>query len=375
MINTYRKFLLSRKIVTVLLLLPALCLAAKEKCKVIITASDGAKPYELVIKKKGADPKDSELRTKLESGIYECNIETDEIELLTVVDFGELEKRGRTSRTADFYVENGATVKIHFDGNELTVESDGPEFLKRKRMKDAGKEWVNSRISQLGIEPGNLTEAQTEMLNKEYQEWQNEYYKANPMLAFLLDLANQVSNFDITNHNLASLLDLYHQCYESLYPGNSAHAAIKAAEGDNGLQILGRRYHSYNAYNSDGAEVNISDYLAGKPTLVICWATWCLSCRKDAKDIVPLYEKYRSRGLNAFSLAREFQSADNFKAAVAEDQNPWQCLLDLDDKFKIFNNHGVSSWGLMLIDADGNIVASGFEWSDIEPALKRLFPD
>ena len=126
-------------------------------------------------------------------------------------------------------MENGATVKIHFDGNELTVESDGPEFLKQKRMKDAGKEWVNSRISQLGIEPGNLTEAQTEMLNKEYQEWQNEYYKANPMLAFLLDLANQVSNFDITNHNLASLLDLYHQCYESLYPGNSAHAAIKAA--------------------------------------------------------------------------------------------------------------------------------------------------
>ncbi|MDE6049804.1 MAG: TlpA family protein disulfide reductase [Paramuribaculum sp.] len=375
MINNYLKFLLSRKIVTVLLLLPALCLAAKEKCKVIITASDGAKPYELVIKKKGADPKDSELRTKLESGIYECCIETDEIELESVVDFGEIEKRGITARTVDFYVENGATVKIHFDGNELTVESDGPEFLKQKRMKDAGKDWVNGRIAELGVEPWNLTEAQTEMLNREYSKWQSEYYKANPMLAFLLDIANQVSNFDITNHNLASLLDVYHQCYESLYPGHSAHTAIKAAESDNGLQILGHRYHDYTAYDSEGAEVNISDYVAGKPTLVICWATWCLSCRKDAKDIVPLYEKYRSRGLNAFSLAREFQSADNFKAAVAEDKNPWQCLLDLDDRFKIFNNHGVSSWGLLLIDADGNIVASGFERADIEPALKRLFPD
>lgn len=348
-----------RKIVPILLLFPALGLAAREKCKVIITAPEGVKPYELVIEKKGVDPKDSQLRTKLETGVYECEIETDMIELQSVVDFGEVLERGHTGRSVDFFVEDGATVKVNFDGESLTVDSDGPEFMKQMRMREAGEEWLSNRLAELDLEPDKLTEEQTDKLTEEYNQWKAEYYKANPMLAFLLDLANRLSYFNVMNHNLASLLDLYHRSYETLYPGYMAHDEIKAAESDSGLQIFGRRYHDYTAYDVDGAEVKASDYFAGKPTLVICWATWCLPCRQEARDIVPLYEKYRDRGLNAFSIAREFQSTDNFKVAVAEDKNPWPCLLDLDDRFKIFDRHGVTSSALFLIDADGKIAASG----------------
>lgn len=363
-----------RRVALLLLSLPVMTLSAKEKCRVIITAPEGVRPYELVIEKKGVDPKDSQLRTKLETGVYECEIETDMVELQSVLDFGEVLERGHTGRSVDFFVEDGATVKVYFDGEALTVDSDGPEFLKQKRMQEAGEEWLSNRLAELGLAPDSLTEEQTDRLTGEYNAWKYEYYKENPMLAFLLDLANRLSYFNVMNHSLGSLLDLYHQSYESLYTGYKAHDEIRAAESDTGIQILGRKYHDYTAFNEEGAEVKASDYLAGKPTLVICWATWCLPCRQEAKDLVPLYERYKDRGLNAFSIAREFQSADNFRAAVAEDMNPWPTLLDLDDRFKIFDRHGVTSSALFLIDADGNIAASGYEWDD-EPALKRIFPD
>lgn len=362
-----------RKIVLPLMLVPAMALAAKEKCKVIITAAEGAKPYELVIKKKSEDPKDSELRTKLESGIYECEIETDDIELQTVVDFGEVMAKGSTGRTADFFVEDGATIRILFDGEALTVDSDGQEFVRQKQMQDKRGEWLDGRISELGGRD-SLTDEQESLLRKDLHQWEIDYYRNNPMLAFLLEIANELSYFRFNNSKLAGYLDLYHQSYEGLYPGHPAHAEIAKAENEGGLQIMGRKYHDYTVYDADGQEVKASDYFAGKPTLVICWATWCLPCRKEAKEIVPLFEKYQTRGLNAFSLAREFTSADNFKAAIAEDKNPWPCLYDLDDRFKIFDRHGVTSSALLLLDADGNIVAAGYDWSDLEEALKKMFP-
>lgn len=43
-----------RKILPLLMLISALSLTAKEKCKVIVTASNEAKPHELVIKKEAS---------------------------------------------------------------------------------------------------------------------------------------------------------------------------------------------------------------------------------------------------------------------------------------------------------------------------------
>ncbi len=361
-----------RNIVSFLLLLPVISLAAKEKCKIIITAPEGVRPYELVIEKKGVDPKNSTLRTTLENGVYECEVETDEIEMQSVLDFGEIIEKGHTSRTVDFFVEDGATVNIYFDGDMLTADSDGSEFIRYKQMKRLEEEWRKQCLS--GMDPDNLTDEQQKTISAEYVKWRLDYYKQNPMLAFLLDLTSRLSSFRFTDTQIKPLLDTYHQYYESLYPEHKSHAEIAAAE-KSGLQIVGLKYNDFTAFHGDGTEVKASDLYAGKPTLVICWATWCLPCRKEAKELIPIYEKYQSRGLNAFSIAREFQSADKFNAAVAEDNYPWVCLLDLDDKYRIFDNHGATSSALFLIDSDGTIAAAGYEWKDIEDTLNRILPD
>lgn len=71
-------------------------------------------------------------------------------------------------------------------------------------------------------------------------------------------------------------------------------------------------------------------------------------------------------------LAREFQSPDAIRKAVEEDGYPWPTIIDLDDKFRIFESHGVTSSGIYLIDGNGTIVAAGYDFKDIQPALDKL---
>ena len=109
--------------------------------------------------------------------------------------------------------------------------------------------------------------------------------------------------------------------------------------------------------------------------MVICWATWCLPCRKDALDAVPVFEKYKDRGLVAFSLAHEFNSPDEFRKAIAEDKLPWPSLYDLDDEFGVFEKHGTSNAAFFLVDRDGTIVATAYSAEELEPAIVALLPE
>lgn len=163
----------------------------------------------------------------------------------------------------------------------------------------------------------------------------------------------------------------YKNYYKKIYPLHSVHASI--VNGENaGLQMAGGNYHVYNAFNLSGDTVSSADYIEpGKLTLVICWATWCVPCRKEAMEIIPLYRQYHDKGLNAISLAREFGSMDAVKRVTEEDRHPWPTLIDIDDKFGIFPKHGVSSSGLFLIDTDGRIVTATYFIDDIKKELEK----
>ena len=155
-------------------------------------------------------------------------------------------------------------------------------------MEELAEEWRKARLAEFGSD--NLSEEQMISMNKEHHQWINNYYVANPMLAFLLDLDSQLVYFRFDNPYIATMLDIYHKHYETKYPQQNVHSKIAGAE-KNGYQILGRKYHDFTAYNTDLDTVRAADYIRGKPTLVICWATWCPPCRKEAIEIIPLFDK------------------------------------------------------------------------------------
>lgn len=364
-----KKFLFSS-----LVLAWAMTATAKETATVNVTVDCDTITRELVIKPRGTDPKGEDY-PKPRTFPYSTTITTDNICKYELLDFGEIMAKGRTSLFGEFMIEDGATINLHVDGDKVTVTSDGPEFRKQATMDSiqAAKFMPAYEAIEKITDPVRA-EQMNDSLMAEYKEWKLDYQARNPMIAFLLDLENRLTSFRHEGSlQTLSMLKLYHDVYASLYPGHPAHAAIAAAEV-RGLQMTGGPYHPYPARTLQGEKVSSESMMGKGHTLVICWATWCPSCREEAIEIIDIVKPYTERGLTVFGLTREFGSTDNLKAAVEADKYPWPTLVDLDDEFGLFDKHGASSSAMFLISPDGIIAATPLSPSDLKKALSEQMP-
>ena len=370
-----------KTIIIILLALAALTSKAQVKSHVIGSVAEGTTPVELVIYRDGEDPKDSKLRPVVKDRHFECDVEDAQIERWHIVDFGEVMEKGMTLRSREFFVEGGATVTIQLDGDKFDIQSTGKEYQAWHAMEQAAEEKFMSAYEKLDENATPHSDQQSENdeqkmaeLENEYHQWTLDYYKAHPMLGFLFELDGRLKGFHFNDTSLAAMLDIYHRQYTTLYPDHPVHQRIAEQEAV-GYQICGRKYNDYDVRTIDGQQVRASEYYKDKLTLVICWASWCSPCIRDACDIIPIYNEYRNRGLNVFSLAHEFKSTDAMRKAIERHAFPWPCLVDLDDEFGVFRKHGTQNSALFLIDRDGTIIAVPNSVEELEAKLKEIFPD
>ena len=359
---------MKQTIITILLALVAINGQAQIKCHIIGTVAEGTIPVELRIYRSGDDPRNSVLRPIVKDGRFECDVEDTEIERWYIVDFGEVMEKGMTRRNSEFFVEDGATITAHLDGDVLDIQSSGKEFQAWHTMEKAAEENWKPAYDALD----EHDDVAREKLEHEYRQWKLDYYISHPMLGFLLELGSRLNGFHYNDTGLASMLDIYHKNYSSLYPDHPVHQRIAEQEAV-GYQIYSHKYSDYDVRTMDGQKVRASDYYKDKLTLVVCWASWCASCIREACDIIPLYEQYRDRGLNVFSLAHEFKSADAMRGAVERHAFPWPCLVDIDDEFNVFKKHGTENSALFLIDRNGNIIAVPYDLEELKAKLKEIF--
>lgn len=52
-----------------------------------------------------------------------------------------------------------------------------------------------------------------------------------------------------------------------------------------------------------GRSASLAEVTAGKPALLIFWATWCPDCRKETPAIKALWERFRDRGLRVGAIS------------------------------------------------------------------------
>lgn len=348
---------------------------ANEKAHIIVRPADGFMPDELVISKGGDDPQKSPYRIRLENRIYECDIETDHIELYSIIDEGELQKQNHTSRTAQFLIEDGAVITLTVGADGISVRSSGKEMAAKEEMDSLASQQFAPRYMEIEkITDEKIAERMESELWDEFNDWSRDYYSTHPMIYFLLDLDRNISNPRFNNHSLNEDLLLYHSSYADKYPGHPSHGRI--AENENyGYQIYGRKYHDYDVRSIDGEKVRAYDYLKPGYNLVICWATWCRPCRQECLDIAEFIGPYMDAGLNVFALTREFKNTDVLKKTIENDSYPWPTLVDLDNEFKVFDRHGATSSAVFLINPEGNIVFSGIGSDQVREALNTYMPD
>jgi len=216
--------------------------------------------------------------------------------------------------------------------------------------------------------------------NKEYEEALTEKYIAkikwleeHPCLYGLFEIKSDLSQYKAneaptTPYNLAS----YKSTYCNKYAGHPYHEFIKTSMMSLDL-IPGNKYIDYTVTNTDGSEVPISSLYTGEIIYIDMWTSWCGPCRRHAKSLIPIYEKYKDKGFQVIGIARE-TVADAMTNAVKKDGYPWLCLLDLNDRNQVWLKNGINNagGGGYLIKKDGTILAVYPEAEEAESIIKSI---
>lgn len=110
---------------------------------------------------------------------------------------------------------------------------------------------------------------------------------------------------------------------------------------------------------SDGVAINLTEFqklgagdtpnAAGRPVLVVFWATWCGICKAEESNIVAI-----SRDWPVFSVAMQSGDASAVNKYLVERGIPYPALVDAEGK-------NAAAWGIagvpthFIVDARGNV--------------------
>jgi peroxiredoxin len=123
-----------------------------------------------------------------------------------------------------------------------------------------------------------------------------------------------------------------------------------------------------------GVSHKLSD-LKGKAVILSFWASWCPYCRTDSPNLVALYNKYNSKGLEVYSVSLDTKKAD-WEKAVKDDGLVWKNHVS---DLKKWSSSAVQTYNVsatpfkVLINKSGKIQVLDFltsQSAEVEKALK-----
>jgi thiol-disulfide isomerase/thioredoxin len=126
--------------------------------------------------------------------------------------------------------------------------------------------------------------------------------------------------------------------------------------------------------DTSGKPLSLST-LRGKIVMIDFWASWCGPCRRDNPHVVGLYQKYRDRGFDIFSVSLD-QSRDRWIQAIKDDRLSWPShVSDLQQ----WSNAAARLYGVnsvphtVLLDREGKIIARNLRGEALDRKLKEIF--
>lgn len=213
-------------------------------------------------------------------------------------------------------------------------------------------------------------QAKSKMVREERDKYIEDFIHSDRTVIGLYLLRHKVlRNRDFSKE--LPLVALFTEVYQPLFPNHPLSKQIEEWIQSLGIKV-GNRYIDFTAPALDGTLHTLSKEIGGKIALIDLWASWCGSCRRTSKSMIPLYEKYKERGFTVVGVARESKRED-MERALAQDGYPWLNLLELQDEHKIWEKYGVSRAGgiTVLVDRDGTILAVHPTAEEVERILQE----
>ncbi len=130
-------------------------------------------------------------------------------------------------------------------------------------------------------------------------------------------------------------------------------------------EMIDKSAPEFSLTDLDGKKISLSDY-KGKIVILDFWATWCGPCKASFPLMKEAIQKYTDSEKVKFLFVDTFERVnnkiENAKKFIAENNYPFQVLLDVDSKAA--NDYGVVSIPTKIfIDKNGNqrFISVGFE--------------
>ena len=336
---------------------------------------------------------DNVLTIPVVDGKFQYVLKTDLIKYCELIPANQYE---RGSFFSAYFIAENQDVTISYAGDKVTVSGNGKE----QKMVQQYNEEVGAKFLAIydsleaqrdSIE--NIIEAKMEkMTEDERHSYISEFNSENstdPVIVRYKDIDEEYGEtmFDekaarvnwLDSHpcfyglaeiksklafanpsedpTVQSLVLSYKNTYSKRYAGHPYHELIADLIKSKELAV-GNKYIDYQVCDYEGNSVNISSLYEGKIIIIDLWASWCGPCRKHSKELIPIYGRFKDKGLQVIAIARESKK-ENMIAAIEKDGYPWASLIDLNGRDRIWQKNGASDRGgiIYLISADGTILA------------------
>lgn len=279
-------------------------------------------------------------------------------------------------------IRKNSNFKLYGDGAQLTkfsniVGSDESSNLHKFAVKlDAWNKRKDSAVVIVKQDPTQSERVNADMQHH-YVEFQNEFKsfinenQGSPALIAALGAIDATNDFASYESLVTQLISAFPQS-PSVQAIADNYRRMKAEKDEANIFAPGKPAPDFTELMLDRqTTMSLSD-LKGKLVLLDFWASWCGPCRKENPNVVRLYEHYKDKGFTVMSVSLD-DNLERWKMAIEQDQLSWPNHVSDLKKWssaaaKIYQVRGIPF--TVLIDEEGNIVATNLRGVQLEEALK-----
>ncbi|REE25450.1 peroxiredoxin [Winogradskyella pacifica] len=141
---------------------------------------------------------------------------------------------------------------------------------------------------------------------------------------------------------------------------------------------IGKIAPNFEAPTPEGKTVSLND-IKGKVTIIDFWAAWCGPCRRENPNVVNIYNKYHSQGLEIIGVSLDGTRSQKdpkqaWVNAIEQDKLSWTQVSNLsyflDPVAQLYNIQAIPA--VFILDAEGKIAAKNLRGNALEAKVKEL---